>query len=56
MTPPLTIIRQPIDMLARHSVQLALSNASGGTAGKPTVVRVDAELVERSSVVAPKAP
>ncbi|SDS61278.1 transcriptional regulator, LacI family [Pseudarthrobacter equi] len=54
MTPPLTIIRQPIDMLARHSVQLALSNANGTTTGKPTTVRVDAELVERSSVVAPK--
>jgi LacI family transcriptional regulator len=55
MTPPLTIIRQPIDMLARHSVQLALSHANGSTTEKPTVVRVDAELVERSSVVAPKA-
>lgn len=55
MTPPLTIIRQPIDMLARHSVQLALSHASGRSSGKPTVVRVDAELVERSSIVPPKA-
>ena len=54
MTPPLTIVRQPIDLLARHSVQLALSNANGKTSGKPTVIRVDAELVERSSVVRPK--
>lgn len=54
MTPPLTIVRQPIDLLARHSVQLALSNASGKSSGKPTVIRVDAELVERSSVARPK--
>jgi LacI family transcriptional regulator len=54
MTPPLTIVRQPIDLLARHSVQLALSNASGKASGKPTVIRVDAELVERSSVARPK--
>ncbi|GAA1262959.1 substrate-binding domain-containing protein [Arthrobacter pascens] len=54
MTPPLTIVRQPIDLLARHSVRLALSNPSGKTSGKPTVVRVDAELIERSSVSRPK--
>lgn len=55
MTPPLTIVRQPIDLLARHSVQLALANASGKTSGKSTVIRVDAELLERSSVGRPKA-
>jgi LacI family transcriptional regulator len=54
VTPPLTIVRQPIDLLARHSVQLALANASGKTSGKSTVIRVDAELVERSSVARPK--
>lgn len=56
MTPPLTIVRQPIDLLARHSVQLALSNASGRASGKPSVILVDAELVERSSVARPKLP
>jgi LacI family transcriptional regulator len=54
MTPPLTIVRQPIDLLARHSVQLALSNANGNASGTPTVIRVAAELVERSSVARPK--
>jgi LacI family transcriptional regulator len=54
MTPPLTIVRQPIDLLARHSVRLALAHPNGKTAGKPTVVRVDAELVERSSVARPR--
>lgn len=55
MTPPLTIVRQPIDLLARHSVRLALANPSRKTPGKPSVVRVDAELIERSSVGRPKA-
>ncbi|GAB5078956.1 LacI family DNA-binding transcriptional regulator [Arthrobacter sp. AD-310] len=50
MTPALTIVRQPIDLLARHSVQLALSNTQGKTSEKPNVIRVAAELVERSSV------
>ncbi|KQR73203.1 LacI family transcriptional regulator [Arthrobacter sp. Leaf337] len=50
MTPPLTIIRQPVDLLARHSVQLALAKTSGKSNGKPTTIRVAAELVERSSV------
>lgn len=54
MTPPLTIVRQPIDLLARHSVQLALSNAGGQTSGGPTTIRVEAELVERSSVARPR--
>lgn len=53
MTPPLTIVRQPVDLLARHSVQLALSNAGGQTSGKPTTIRVEAELIERSSVARP---
>ncbi|MCU1517738.1 MAG: LacI family transcriptional regulator [Pseudarthrobacter sp.] len=50
MTPPLTIVRQPIDLLARHSVQLALANTSGRAPGNANVIRVSAELVERSSV------
>ena len=54
MTPPLTIVRQPVDLLARHSVQLALSNAGGQTSGKPTTIRVEAELIERSSVARPR--
>ena len=54
MTPPLTIVRQPIDLLAMHSVQLALSKASGKASGRPSVIRVDAELIERSSVARPK--
>ncbi|MDQ0707778.1 LacI family transcriptional regulator [Arthrobacter woluwensis] len=53
MSPPLTIIRQPVDLLAKHSVQLALAKASGKSADKPTAVRVLAELVERSSVSRP---
>jgi LacI family transcriptional regulator len=53
MTPPLTIIRQPVDLLARHSVQLALARASGKGSTRPSTIRVAAELVERSSVSRP---
>ncbi len=49
-TPPLTIIRQPIDMLARHSVALALANTSRAETSGPTRITVRTELVQRSSV------
>ncbi|MDQ0871040.1 hypothetical protein QFZ70_003513 [Arthrobacter sp. V1I9] len=42
-----------MDLLAGHSVQLALARASGKSNGKPTTIRVAAELVERSSVSRP---
>ncbi len=53
MTPPLTVIRQPIDMLATHSVQLAMAHTKGAGAGGGSVVTVHAELIERSSVARP---
>lgn len=49
-TPPLTIIRQPIDMLARHSVTLALSSSSRSETSEPARITVRTELVQRSSV------
>lgn len=49
-TPPLTIIRQPIDMLARHSVTLALASSSRAEASEPARITVRTELVLRSSV------
>lgn len=49
-TPPLTIIRQPIDMLARHSVTLALASSSRAEASDPARITVRTELVQRSSV------
>ncbi|MGO3884918.1 MAG: LacI family DNA-binding transcriptional regulator [Mycetocola sp.] len=51
VTPALSIIRQPIDMLAAHSVDLALSHRAPG----PTQhLVVDADYVERSSTLAPR--
>lgn len=49
VTPPLTVIRQPIDMLAVHSVDLALARMRGTIAAGARTVEVDAEFVERSS-------
>lgn len=49
-TPPLTIVRQPIDMLARHSVALALATSSRRESPHPARITVRTELVKRSSV------
>lgn len=54
-TPPLTIIRQPIDMLARHSVSLALADSPRPEANGPARITVRTELVKRSSVAPLKA-
>jgi LacI family transcriptional regulator len=49
VTPPLTVIRQPIDMLAVHSVDLAVGRAKGTLSGAPRRIEVAAEFVRRSS-------
>ncbi|WP_423183383.1 LacI family DNA-binding transcriptional regulator [Arthrobacter sp. NyZ413] len=49
VTPPLTVIRQPIDMLAVHSVDLAVGRAKGAISDQPRIIQVDAEFVRRSS-------
>lgn len=43
--PPMTVVRQPVAMLATHAVELALRET-----GDPVEVRAAATLVERSSV------
>jgi LacI family transcriptional regulator len=55
VSPPLTVIRQPIDMLALHSVELAIERAKGHLTEGPRRVDVDAEFVRRSSTAAPAA-
>ncbi len=50
ITPPLTIIRQPIEMLARHSVTLALATSLRRESAQPARIAVRTELVKRSSV------
>jgi LacI family transcriptional regulator len=49
VSPPLTVVRQPIDMLALHSVELAVGRLKGALTEPPRRIRVDAEFVQRSS-------
>lgn len=49
VSPPLTVIRQPIDMLARHSVDLAVGRAKGLLPEGRRRIEVEAEFVRRSS-------
>ncbi|OZM77354.1 LacI family DNA-binding transcriptional regulator [Pseudonocardia sp. MH-G8] len=47
--PPLTVVRQPIDMLALHSVELVHARMRQKLPPAPRRVRVVAEFLERSS-------
>lgn len=47
--PPLTAVRQPIDMLALHSVELVHARMRQKLPPSPRHIRVNAEFVERSS-------
>ena len=49
VSPPLTVVRQPIDMLALHSVDLAVGRMRGALSEPPRRIRVDADFVRRSS-------
>ena len=52
LDPPLTAIRQPVQDMARHGVELLLSRLRGDP-GPPRAVRLPVELIERASVTAP---
>lgn len=52
VSPPLTVIRQPIDMLALHSVELAIGRAKGHLTEPRRRIDIDAEFVRRSSTAA----
>jgi LacI family transcriptional regulator len=56
VTPPLSVVRQPIDMLAVHSVDLAVGRLRGQFTEAPQRIRVDAEFVQRSSSAPPAPP
>jgi LacI family transcriptional regulator len=56
VSPPLTAIRQPIDMLALHSVELAVGRLKGALTEAPRHIRVDADFVQRSSTAPYPAP
>jgi LacI family transcriptional regulator len=55
VNPPLTVIRQPIDMLALHSIELLLDRTRGRIAASPRHIEVDAEFVERASTSTPSS-
>lgn len=52
VSPPLTVVRQPIDMLALHSIELALGRAKHHLTEPRRHIDVDAEFVRRSSTAA----
>lgn len=52
-SPPLSVIRQPIDMLAVHSLELVLGRMQGRLAPSPRTIEVKADLVPRSSCSPP---
>lgn len=52
--PPLTAVRQPIDMLALHSVDLVHARMRQKLPLSPRRVRVAAEFLERSSTAGPR--
>jgi LacI family transcriptional regulator, galactose operon repressor len=49
VSPPLSVVRQPIDMLAPHSVELAVGRLKGALTEPPRHIRVNADFVQRSS-------
>ncbi|KQO97637.1 LacI family DNA-binding transcriptional regulator [Leifsonia sp. Leaf264] len=59
VSPPLSVIRQPIDMLASHSVDVAVGRMRGAFTEPPRRIEIDAEFVQRSSAaprISPAAP
>ncbi|MEJ3404820.1 LacI family DNA-binding transcriptional regulator [Rathayibacter sp. YIM 133350] len=56
VSPPLSVIRQPIDLLASHSVDLAVGRLRGSFTEPPRRIEIDAEFVQRSSTAAPITP
>jgi LacI family transcriptional regulator len=56
VSPPLTVVRQPIDILALHSVELAVGRLKGALTEPPRRVRVNAEFLQRSSTAPRPSP
>jgi LacI family transcriptional regulator len=49
VSPPLSVVRQPIDLLALHSVELAVGRLKGTFTERARRIKVNAEFVQRSS-------
>jgi LacI family transcriptional regulator len=56
MTPPLSVVRPPVDMLAVHALEMALSRLRGTATQDPRTISVDAEFVPRGSSAPPVPP
>lgn len=54
VSPPLSVIRQPIDMLAFHSVELAVGRIKGTITQPARHIQVDADFIQRSSTMKPR--
>ena len=54
VSPPLSVVRQPIDMLALHSVDLAFGRLKGSLSPGARHIQIDAEFIQRSSSAPPK--
>jgi LacI family transcriptional regulator len=52
-SPPLSVIRQPIGMLAVHSLELVLGRMQGRLPAGARTIEVKADFVPRSSCAAP---
>lgn len=49
MSPPLSVIRQPLDMLAVHAIELVLGRMQGKLPPGPRLIEVKADFLPRSS-------
>ena len=49
MSPPLSVIRQPLDMLAVHALELVLGRMQGRLPEGPRLIEVKAEFLPRNS-------
>ncbi len=54
MTPALSVVRPPLDMLAVHALEMVLSRLRGTATEAPRTISVDAEFVPRGSSSAPR--
>jgi LacI family transcriptional regulator len=49
VSPPLSVVRQPIDLLAMHSMNLVLARIRGSISDTARKIELEADFVERSS-------
>jgi LacI family transcriptional regulator len=55
VTPPLSTVRQPIEMLSLHAVELVLGRMQGRLPDGARTIEVEAEFIARGSCAEPRA-